>query len=95
MVKSDTRNNYRISIIRKTVEIRFKKGGYAMIDWMDFNGDGELDGAERMFAEEMLCGSREEHIALFGDAGDFKDSSEDSDFDCDMEIAGLDADERA
>ena len=66
-----------------------------MRDWMDFNGDGELGGAERMFAEEMLCGSREEHIALFGDAGDFKDSSEDSDFDCDMEIAGLDADELA
>lgn len=30
-----------------------------MRDWMDFNGDGKLDGAERMFAEEMLCGSRE------------------------------------
>lgn len=62
-----------------------------MRDWMDFNGDGELDGAERMFAEEMLCDSREEHIALFGDAGGFTDSSEDDDFD--MKIAGLDADE--
>ena len=64
-----------------------------MRDWMDFNGDGELDGAERMFAEEMLCDSREEHIALFGDAGGFTDSSEDDDFDFDMKIAGLDADE--
>lgn len=25
-----------------------------MRDWMDFNGDEEIDGAERMFAEEML-----------------------------------------
>lgn len=66
-----------------------------MRDWMDFNGDGEADGAERMFAEEMLCGSREEHIALFGDAGGFTDSSEDDDFDFDMKIAGLDADELA
>ena len=48
-----------------------------MRDWMDFNGDGELDGAERMFAEEMLCGSREEHIALFGDAGEFEDYGDD------------------
>lgn len=64
-----------------------------MRDWMDFNGDEEIDGAERMFAEEMLCDSREEHIALFGDAGGFTDSSEDDDFDFDMKIAGLDADE--
>lgn len=26
-----------------------------MRDWMDFNGDEEIDGAERMFVEEMLC----------------------------------------
>ena len=66
--------------------------GLFMRNWDSF-ADGELDGAERMFAEEMLCGSREEHIALFGDAGDFTNSSEDDDLDCDMEIAGLDADE--
>ena len=35
-----------------------------MKDWMDINGDGEIDGAEMMFAEEMLCTSREEHEAL-------------------------------
>jgi hypothetical protein len=46
-------------------------------DWMDLNHDGEVDGGEMMFAEEMLCTSREEHIALFGDAGDFDDSSDD------------------
>ena len=40
-----------------------------MRDWMDLNDDGE-----------MLCTSREEHEALFGDAGDFEDDSED-DFD--------------
>ena len=51
-----------------------------MRDWMDLNGDGEIDSIEMMFAEEMLCTSREEHEALFGDAGEFEDDSED-DFD--------------
>ena len=44
-----------------------------MGDWMDFNGDGEVDSTERFFADEMLCASREEHEALFGDAGDFEE----------------------
>jgi hypothetical protein len=48
-------------------------------DWRDFNDDGEIDGAELMFGEEMLCASREEHEALFGDAGDFGEESEDED----------------
>ena len=43
-----------------------------MRDWMDLNDDGEIDSIEMMFAEEMLCTSREEHEALFGDAGDFE-----------------------
>ena len=51
-----------------------------MRNWMDLNGDGEIDSTEMMYAEEMLCTSREEHEALFGDAGDFEDDSED-DFD--------------
>lgn len=51
-----------------------------MRDWMDLNNDGEIDSIEMMFAEEMLCTSREEHEALFGDAGGFEDDSED-DFD--------------
>lgn len=63
-----------------------------MMDWMDFNSDGEVDGAEMMFAEEMLCTSREEHEALFGDAGDFNDDTED-DFEADAMAAGLDVDE--
>jgi len=63
-----------------------------MKDWMDLNGDGEIDGAEMMFAEEMLCTSREEHEALFGDAGDFDASTED-DFETDVMAAGLDVDE--
>lgn len=29
-----------------------------MRDWMDFDGDGEVDSCERMFAEEMLCTSK-------------------------------------
>lgn len=64
-----------------------------MKDWMDLNGDGEIDGAEMMFAEEMLCTSREEHEALFGDAGDFDDDTEDDDFETDAMAAGLDIDE--
>jgi hypothetical protein len=57
-------------------------------DWRDLNGDGEIDGAELMFGEEMLCTSREEHEALFGDAGDFGEESEDEDDE--LELAGLD-----
>jgi len=71
-----------------------------MRDWMDFDGDGEVDSCERMFAEEMLCTSKEEHEALFGDAGDFDDDMED-DFEIDamderaeaLEEAGLDPDD--
>ncbi len=47
--------------------------------WMDFNRDGEVDSTELYLAEEMLCTSREEHIALFGDAGDFADDADDDD----------------
>lgn len=63
-----------------------------MKDWMDINGDGEIDGAEMMFAEEMLCTSREEHEVLFGDAGDFDDDTED-DFETYAMAAELDASE--
>ena len=42
-------------------------------DWLDFDGNGEVDGVEIYLAEEMLCTSKEEHEALFGDAGDFED----------------------
>ena len=59
------------------------------MDFFDFNGDGEVDAMEEMLGEEMLCGSREEHIALFGDEGDFADDSSD-DFDDELEMAGLD-----
>jgi hypothetical protein len=52
-------------------------------DWRDLNGDGKIDAAEWMLAEEMMCGSKEEHEALFGDAGDF-DDDEDDDFDDDF-----------
>ena len=49
-----------------------------MFGWKwDMNGDGEIDTTEEMFTEEMLCTSKEEHEALFGDAGDFDD-----DLDC-------------
>ena len=62
-----------------------------MRDWMDLNGDGKIDGTEMMLAEEMLCTSREEHEALFGDAGDFEDDAKD-DFEIDAMVAGLDVD---
>ena len=63
-----------------------------MRDWMDLNGDGEIDSAEMMFAEEMLCTSGEEHEALFGDAGDFEDDIKD-DFETDAMATGLDVSE--
>ena len=63
-----------------------------MRNWMDLNGDGEIDGTEMMFAQEMICSSKEEHEALFGDAGDFEDDAND-DFETDAMLAGLDADE--
>ena len=63
-----------------------------MRNWMDLNGDGEIDGTEMRFAQEMICSSREEHEALFGDAGDFEDDAND-DFKTDAMLAGLDADE--
>ena len=55
------------------------------MDWMDFNHDGEVDGAEFMMGEEMLCSSRKEHELLLGDSGnydgdDYEDEEED-DFD--------------
>ena len=60
-----------------------------MKNWMDLNGDGKIDSTEMMFAEEMLCTSREEHEALFGDAGDFGDDTKE-DFEMDAMAAGLD-----
>lgn len=61
---------------------------------MDFNRDGEVDSTERFFADEMLCGSREEHEALFGDAGDFgEEVDEDEEMEDELMYAGLDKDE--
>ncbi len=65
-----------------------------MRDWMDFNRDGEVDSTERFFADEMLCGSMEEHEALFGDAGDFgEEVDEDEEMEDELMYAGLDKDE--
>lgn len=64
-----------------------------MSDWRDFNGDGEVDMAEMMIADEMLCTSREEHEALFGNAGDFEEDDIENDFETDAMIAGLDLSE--
>ena len=51
-----------------------------MDEWMDFNGDGIVDGFEEIMGEELCCSSREEHEALFGDAGEFgEDDEEDED----------------
>ena len=53
------------------------------MDWMDFNHDGEVDGAEFMMGEEMLCSSRKEHELLFGDSGNYDgdDYEDEDDFD--------------
>ena len=63
-----------------------------MRDWMDLNDDGKIDGAEMMFAGEMLCTGKKEHEALFGDGGDFEDDTME-DFEIDAMAAGLDVDE--
>ena len=47
------------------------------MDWMDFNRDGEVDEMEEILGMELLCSSREEHEALFGDSGDFEDEEMD------------------
>lgn len=65
-----------------------------MRDWMDFNGDGEVDGTERFLAEEMLCGNMEEHEALFGYAGDFGEKiDEEEELEDELMFAGLDKDD--
>ena len=46
------------------------------MDWMDFNHDGKVDAMEQYMGMELLCGSKEEHEALFGDTGDFDDEEE-------------------
>lgn len=65
-----------------------------MKDWMDFNGDGEVDSNERFLADEMLCSSREEHEALFGYAGDFgEEIDENEEKEDELMYAGLDRDD--
>ncbi len=61
-------------------------------DWMDMNGDGEVDEMERYLADDVTCSSREEHMALFGEAVDYPDE-EDEDPEDELEMAGLDRDE--
>lgn len=61
-----------------------------MSNWMDFNDDGEIDFTEMMFAEEMLCTSKEEHEALFGNSGNFEEDDTEADFEMDAIGAGLD-----
>jgi hypothetical protein len=51
-------------------------------DFMDLNGDGEIDGAELEFAEEILGGGYETY------SGGYSDDSDDE-----LEMAGLDPDE--
>lgn len=66
-----------------------------MRDWMDFNGDGEVDSTELFLAEEMLCGNREEYEALFGDVGDFGEViDEEQELEDELMYAGLDKDEQ-
>ena len=63
-------------------------------DWMDMNGDGEVDEMERYLADDVTCSSREEHMAIFGEAVDYPDDEEDEDeLEDELEMAGLDRDE--
>lgn len=51
-----------------------------MKDWMDLDGDGEIDGTERMFANEMLNDQVEEY-------------EDEDDLELELLVAGLDIDE--
>lgn len=53
-----------------------------MYDWRDLNNNGEIEPFEEMEADEALCTSREEHIALFGNPGNFDDNDNDELDDC-------------
>lgn len=72
---------------KKNKSAIFKEG--VGMKWKDFNGDGKIDATERFLWDELMCTSKEEHEALFGDAGDFDEDDEeedDIDFDdCDMD----------
>ena len=50
-------------------------------DWMDLNHDGEIDAYEEMFGDEMLCTSKRERRALFGDDGYLDDYDDCDDYD--------------
>lgn len=54
-----------------------------MCNWKDFNHNGEVEAWEEIIADEMLCTSKEEHIALFGNSGKWDDDDFDDDFDDD------------
>ena len=62
------------------------------MDWVDFNHDGKVDAMEQYMGMELLCGSKEEHEALFGDAGDFDDEDEE-DEDDDIDSDDFDSDD--
>lgn len=65
-------------------------------DWMDLNGDGEVDDFEREVGDELLCSSREEHQQLFGyddPSGEFSSDyhvDEDEEMESEIFDAGLD-----
>ena len=62
------------------------------MDWMDFNRDGKVDAMEQYMGMELLCSSKEEHEALFGDAGDFDDEDEEEEDD-DIDSDDYDSDD--
>lgn len=80
-------------LINSKVNHVWLKEDTTMRNWMDLNGDGEIDVAEMMFAEEMLCTSRGEHEALFGNAGDFEEDDIEADLEMDAIAVGLDVNE--
>lgn len=61
------------------------------MDFFDFDRDGDVDGFDLMMHEEMMCTSREEHEALFGDSGDWGDEEDEEDeLEDALDMAGLD-----
>ena len=54
------------------------------MSWNIWDKNKKLNDTEKFLWDEMMCTDKEEHEAIFGDAGDF-DDDEDDDFDSDDE----------
>ena len=62
----------------------YSRQTYAEGELRIWDKNKKLNDTEKFLWDEMMCTDKEEHEAIFGDAGDF-DDDEDDDFDSDDE----------